>query len=237
MGAAGADLPDPVSPRSTGARVNAGTAAFSGGVSRSAGRLRSRVGEPIGPWGFAGVAVASFGGPLALAALNAPSIVADAGDSAGLAMLAAAVAFTAPLAIWLRYSRHISSPGGLYAFVEAAAGRRVALAQAAIWTVSYVLYLIYTTVQIVYDLLPTVVPGERRYQTLLALLIPIAIVGVMLAGRPATLIVIGLIAVGQLALAGILDGLTITHVSTPAWRSLAHRRGQLALWVAKRATP
>jgi hypothetical protein len=81
----------------------------------------------------------------ALAAQNAPSIAAGASASAGLAMLAAAIVFTVPLAIWLRYSHHISSSGGLYAFVEAAAGRRVALVQAAIWTFSYVLYLIYTT--------------------------------------------------------------------------------------------
>jgi len=30
--------------------------------------------QPIGQWGFTGVAVASLGGPLALAALYAPSI-------------------------------------------------------------------------------------------------------------------------------------------------------------------
>ena len=84
-------------------------------------------------------------------------------------MLAAAVVFVAPLAIWLRYSSHVSSSGGLYAFVEAAAGRRVALVQAAHLDFSYRCISIYTTVQIVYDLLPEVVPGERRYQTLLAL--------------------------------------------------------------------
>jgi hypothetical protein len=78
------------------------------------------------------------------------------------------------------------------------------------------LYLLYTTVQIVYDLLPNVLPGERQYQTLLTLLIPIALAGVMIAGRGPTLIVTGLIAAGQLALAGILDGVTIAHVSTPA---------------------
>jgi hypothetical protein len=50
----------------------------------------------------------------------------------------------------------------------------------------------------------------------LALLIPIAIAGVMIAGRAIALIVIGLIAAGQLALAGVLDGLTIAHLSTPA---------------------
>jgi amino acid transporter len=173
-------------------------------------------GRPIGPWAFAAVAVTSFGGPLALAALIAPGVVADAGASAGLAMLAAVVVFTVPLAIWLRYSRHVNSAGGLYAFVEAAAGRKVALVQAAIWIVSYVLYLLYTTVQIVYDLLPEVIPAERRYQTLLALLIPVTLAAVMIAGRRATLLFTGVLAAGQLALAGALDGVTIAHVSTPA---------------------
>ena len=39
------------------------------------------------------------------------------------------------------------------------------------WTLSYLLYIVYTTIQIVYDLLPQVLPGEARYQTLLALAI------------------------------------------------------------------
>jgi hypothetical protein len=173
------------------------------------------LGRPIGWWAFAGVAVASLGGPLALAALSAPGLVADATDSAGLAMLLAVVLFTAPLVIWLRFARHISSSGGLSAFVEAAAGRPVALVQAAVWIVSYLLYLPYTTVQIVYDVLPGVLPGERGYQTLLALLIPIALAGVMIAGRTMALIVIGAIAAGQLALAGVLDGVTVAHLTTP----------------------
>ena len=131
-------------------------------------------------------------------------------------MLAAAAVFTIPLAIWLRYSRHIASSGGLYAFVEAAAGRQVALAQAAIWIVSYFLYLVYTTVQIVYNVLPSAIPGERGYQTLLALAIPVAIAGVMIAGRAAALIALGVVAAGQVALAGVLDGVTLAHISTPA---------------------
>lgn len=200
-----------------GARVRAGTgtpeALATGGAARGLGPAHAR---PISPLAFAGVAVASFGGPLALAALAAPGLVADAADSAGVAMLAAAVVFTVPLALWLRYSRHVNGSGGLYGFVEAAAGRRVALAQAAIWTFSYLLYIVYTTVQIVYDLLPSVVPGVGRFQTVLALGIPVAIVAVMLAGRAAALLVLGVIAAGQLALAGILDGVTLAHVSTPA---------------------
>jgi amino acid transporter len=196
-----------------GARNGAGTppvAAFGPGDATASGSER-----PIGQWAFAGVAIASFGGPLALAALIAPGLAAGAPGSAGLEMVVAVVVFAAPLAIWLRYSRHINGPGGLYAFVEAAAGRKVALAQAAIWITSYLLYVVYTTVQIVYDVLPGVLPGERRHQTLLLLLIPVAIAAVMIAGRAAALLVIGLIAFGQLALAGILDGVTLAHVSTP----------------------
>jgi fumarate reductase subunit D len=203
-----------ISQPSAGARVRAGTGVVNL-AERSAGQVRPGPGPAIGPLAFAGFAVASFGGPLALAALSAPGTLDDAAGSAGLAMLAAVAVFAFPLVIWLRYARHINSSGGLYAFVEAAAGRRVALAQAAIWTFSYLLYIVYTTVQIVYDLLPAIFPGERHYQSLLALLIPIAVAGVMIAGRAAALIVIGVIAAGQLVLAGILDGVTVANLSTP----------------------
>lgn len=202
-----------MSKQSLGARASAGTAAADG-VGVAVGHRRPAE-RPIGPWAFNGVVVSSFG-TLGLAALFVPTTIGGAGASAGLATLAGIVAFLLPIAIWLRYSEHISSSGGLYAFVEAAAGRRVALVQAAAWTISYFLYLVYTTVQIVYDLLPAVLPGERRYQTLLALAIPVALAAVMLAGRATALAVIGLMAVGQLALAGVLDGITIGHIAAPA---------------------
>jgi len=201
-----------VSEATAGARARAGTSVLrSGGLPRA----RREAVPPLHPWAFLGFAVASFGGPLALAASGAPGLAAEAGSSSGLAMLAGAVVFLVPLAIWLRYSREISGSGGLYAFVEAAAGRRVALVQAAIWTFSYLLYVVYTTVQIVYDLLPSVIPGVGRYQTVLALAIPVALVTVMLAGRAAAFLVVGVIAAGQLALAAILDGVTLAHISTP----------------------
>ena len=171
---------------------------------------------PVGQWAFAGVAVTAFGGPLALAALYAPSIAGGAASSAGLAMVAAAVAFGLPLAVWLGYARHVSSSGGLYAFTEAAAGPRVALAQASVWALSYLLYLVYTTAQIVYDTLPAVLPGEVRYQSLLEVVIPVVLAGVMIAGRRAALAVIGLIAAGQLALAAALSGVTLANVPLPA---------------------
>jgi hypothetical protein len=193
--------------------------------------------RPLGPWALAGVAVASFGGPLALAALNAPLIAGGAISSAGLSMVLAVAAFGFPLAIWFGYARHISSAGGLYAFTEAAAGRRVALVQACVWAFSYLLYVVYTTAQIVYDLLPAVLPGERRYQTVLEVAIPVVLAGVMIAGRGVALLVIGLIAVGQLALAATLSGVTLANVTTPASSfgtsapagSLAIAGGQTAL--------
>jgi hypothetical protein len=191
--------------RAAGDAVTAGAAASPGGAAR-----------PIGQWAFAGVAVASFGGPLALAALYAPSIAAGAASSAGLTMVAAAIAFAFPLAIWLGYARQVSSSGGLYAFTEAAAGPRVALAQAALWALSYLLYLVYTTAQIVYDTLPAVLPAEVRYQTLLEVVIPVMLAGVMIAGRRAALAVIGLIAAGQFALAAALSGVTLANVPLTA---------------------
>ena len=144
---------------------------------------RAQPNEPIRPVAFLGVAIVSFGGPLALAALYAPTIVADASASAGLVTVSAAVVFGVPLLVWLRYSRHVATSGGLYGFVEAAAGRRVALAQAALWTASYLLYLLYTTASIVYDILPVVLPGVGPYQPLVEVALPLVLAAVMLAGR------------------------------------------------------
>jgi len=183
---------------------------------RLAAQPSGGLGAPIGRWAIAGVAVTSLGGPLALAALNAPGIVADATSSAGLAMLAAAVAFGLPLWLWLDYSRDVSGPGGLYDFTRAAAGQRVALVQAGLWIVSYVLYLMYTTAQIVYDTLPAVLPGEVRYQTLLEVVIPVVLAAVMIAGRAVALLVIGALAAGQLILAAVVGGLTVANIATPA---------------------
>jgi amino acid transporter len=191
--------------------------------------------RPLGPWALAGVAVASFGGPLALAALNAPSIAGGAVSSAGLSMVLAAAAFGFPLAVWFGYARHVSSSGGLYAFTEAAAGRRVALVQACVWAFSYLLYVVYTTAQIVYDLLPVVLPGEKRYQSVLEVAIPVVLAGVMIAGRRVALLVIGLIAVGQLALAVSLSGVTLANVSTPASSSARPRRP--GRWPSRAARP
>ncbi len=172
--------------------------------------------RPIGSWAFMGFAITSFGGPLALAALFGPGVVAGASGAAGLAMLGGVVVFAFPMAIWLRYSREIASSGGLYSFTEAAAGRPVALVQAGLWIISYLLYVLYTTTQIVYDTLPAVFPHVGPYQPALEIAIPVALAGVMVAGRGTALVVIGLIAAGQLAIAAALGGLTVAHLNTPA---------------------
>ena len=167
--------------------------------------------RPIGSIAFLGVAITSLGGPLALAALYAPTIVADASASAGLVAVAGALVFGFPLLVWLRYAQQINTSGGLYSFVEAAAGRRVASVQAGLWIASYLLYLTYTTASIVYDTLPAVLPGVRGYQPLLEVAIPVLLAAVMLAGRAVTLVVIGALAAGQLLLVGALAGVSIAH--------------------------
>ncbi|MGH3508604.1 MAG: hypothetical protein ACRDPI_00050 [Nocardioidaceae bacterium] len=178
-------------------------------------------GTPIGAVAFLGVVIVSLGGPLALAALYAPSIVADASASAGLVMVAAAVVFGVPLLVWLRYSREVATPGGLFGFVEAAAGRRAALVQGWLWVASYLLYVVYTTASIVYDTLPAVLPGIRPYRPLVEVLLPIVLAVVMLAGRAVTLAVIGLLAAGQMILVVVLAAITIGHDS-PASSFGAH---------------
>ncbi len=87
--------------------------AATGGAAATTGAAAApgRAARPLGQWAYTGVAVTSFGGPLALAALLA---------------------------------------------------------------LSYLLYIVYTTAQVVYDTLPAVLPGERRYQALLKVVAPLA---------------------------------------------------------------
>jgi amino acid transporter len=160
---------------------------------------------------FLGAVVASIGGPLALVALYLPGAAGDALPVSGLAAALAVLVFVAPLAIWLGFSERIASAGGLAAFVEAAAGRRVARIQAVIWTVSYFLYLPYTVTYIVYDLLAPVFPGLVPYRAWLELLLPVAIALLALAPLAASLGALALVAVGQLAVVGVLGGLVYSH--------------------------
>jgi hypothetical protein len=168
-------------------------------------------GGPVSPLLFVGFAVASIGGPLTLPTLL-PAVAGDGVDSAALVVLLALAIFSVPLAIWLAYSRRIAGPGGLTAFVDAAAGRKVALAHGWIWTIAYFLYLPYTVTFVVYDLLAPVFPGIAPYRGSLELAIPVAIV--LLALAPLRVALVGLAALGaaQLVFLPVLGGVALAHV-------------------------
>lgn len=162
------------------------------------GRPPVEAGAPVSLPLFVGFTVVATGGPLALAALNVPGAVATR-RSIGLVVVLAVVAFSAPLAVWYRYSERIVSAGGLYAFVEAAVGRRAALAQGAVWIVSYGLYLPYTVTYVVYDLLPAVFPGVGPHRRLLEVTVPLAVTAVAVMRVRAMLAVAAALAAGQAA--------------------------------------
>jgi amino acid transporter len=166
----------------------------------------------ISPALFAGAAVASIGGPLALVALYVPGALGDAVRSSGLTVVLAVAVFLAPLAAWLRYSRRIVSAGGIVAFVEAAAGRRVAQLHAVIWSISYFLYLPYTVTYVVYDVLAVVFPGIDPYRASLELLLPVAIVLLVLAPVFVALALLSLAAVIQIVLVVVLGAITYSNV-------------------------
>lgn len=159
---------------------------------------------------FAGFAVAAIGGPLALPSLL-PGVAGDAISSAGLVVLLALLLFLAPLAIWLSFSRRVVSPGGLSAFVGAAAGRRTAVAHGWIWAFSYFLYLPFTVTFVVYDVLAPVFPGIEPYRSALELLLPVAVVGAVLAPLRWCLAGLGVLAAAQLVLLVVLAAVTLSH--------------------------
>jgi len=161
---------------------------------------------------FVGFAVASIGGPLALANFLPGTAGEDAIGSAGLVVALAVAVFAAPLTLWLVYSRRVVSPGGLTAFVDAAAGRPAALVHGWIWAFAYFLYLPYTITFVVYDVLPPVFPGIVPYRWVLELFFPVAIVVLVLA--PLRLALVSLLVVGlaQLVLLLVLGGITLGHV-------------------------
>jgi len=166
----------------------------------------------VPPLLFGGFTVSAIGGPLALAALFAP---AAAGDAPALSTLIGVALFTAPLAIWVGYSRRVASAGGLAAFVESASSRPLALVQAGIWTVSYFLYLPYTVTYVVYDVLAVVFPGIAPERSALELLLPLGIVAAVLAPLGALLRVVFAFAIVQLGLVLALAGLMLANVGLP----------------------
>ena len=144
--------------------------------------------------------------------------------SSGLATVIAIVAFSAPIAVWVLYSRRIASTGGLTAFVQEAAGTRVARVQAAIWAVSYALYLPFTVTDVVYDHLPTVFPGLTGWRTELELALPVAITALVLLRVTVALVLLLVSAVVQLGLLLALGVIELSNAAQPA-HSLARHVG------------
>ncbi|HEY2869867.1 MAG TPA: hypothetical protein VGJ11_10165 [Gaiellales bacterium] len=174
---------------------------------------------------FAGFALSCVGGPLALAALYLPDAVGSRAIPAmGLIVAAGAALFAFPLLIWWRYSGEIASCGGLYTFVERAAGRRVALVHGAIWTFSYFLYLPFTVTYLVYDQLPESFPGMTPYQTALQIALPVAIAAAILLAERLVFVLVAVIAVLQACLTLVLAGVVTRHagVHPAAFRIHAH---------------
>jgi hypothetical protein len=200
-------------------------------VPASPGEAAARTLSPVL---FAGLAVGSIGGPLALLSLF-PGAVGDGIESAGLVVALSLVAFAAPLAIWLSYSKRVVSRGGLSAFVAAAAGRRAALAHGWIWAVAYFLYLPYTVTYVVYDILPPVFPGITPYRASLELVLPVVLVLIALAPVRAVLAGVAALAASQLVALLVLAGVMFAHVpsvsfaGTPTLDATGRGAGNAAL--------
>ena len=171
----------------------------------------SRSAGGFSPLLFVGVAIASIGGPIALANFLPAAAGDDGIESAGLVVLLALAVFAAPLTIWLVYSRRVVSPGGLTAFVQAAAGRPTALVQGWIWALAYFLYLPYTVTFVVYDVLAPMFPGIVPYRWVLELLLPVAIVVLVLAPLRWALVALLVVGLAQLVLLLVLGGVTLAN--------------------------
>jgi hypothetical protein len=182
------------------------------------GRALTRPGAespPLSAGLFVGFAAASIGGPLALLTLL-PGTIGEGVDSAGLVVALALVVFAVPLGIWLAYSSSVLSPGGLSAFVQAAAGRRLALAHGWVWALAYFLYLPYTVTFVVYDLLEPVFPGLHDYRAALELVLPVALVAIVFAPVRGVVAGLGLLAAAQIVLLLVVAGLEFSHTGAPA---------------------
>ncbi len=159
--------------------------------------------RPLPPLVLIGFALAGTS-PVALVAVTLSGATGLALRLLVPATTVALVFFLAPLAVWLGYSRSIAAQGGLFAFVERAAGRPLALVQGWVWTLSYVLYLPYTVTYIVYYLMPYVWPISVVQARVLEVALAAAIcVLVLLAERAALYALAALSAVQAAALVAL----------------------------------
>jgi hypothetical protein len=172
-------------------------------------------GRPIPRPIFYGIAIAAVGGPLSLAAFNVPQALGDQMSSSGLLVLIGIAAFAFPVIVWRRYAEKIASPGGLFSFVRAATGERVAVVQGLIWTVSYFLYLPATVAYVVYEVLPVGFPRVSGFAIWLELGIPIVLVLAFAVSPLASLAGVAVLGVAQVVLVGVLAAAPVTRRLPP----------------------
>ena len=176
---------------------------------------------------LAGFAFSAIGGPLALTALLIPDAAGAQGiSSIGLITVAGVALFAAPMLVWWRYSGEIASSGGLYTFVERAAGRRIALAHGAAWILSYFLYLPFTVTALVYDQIPESFPGIRGHQAVIEIAVPFAVVAAVILAERGVMGLMLVSAVVQLGLVLALGAIVLHHsgAGASAFRSHAPAR-------------
>jgi hypothetical protein len=171
---------------------------------------------PVPPVLFVGLTVAATGGPLALAALYVPGLLGDAKSSAGLVAFLGVALFVPAIVVWLSYSRHVVGPGGLTSFVESAVGRPVALVQAGLWVLSYLLYLVYTVTYVAYDLLPSMFPSTASVRPLAQVGAAVAVTAVALVPVRHALVVLTAVALAQLVLVGALVVVSLGSLGAPS---------------------
>lgn len=163
-----------------------------------------------------GLAIASVGGPLSLAAVLIPQTVSGFAGSSTLVVIAASLVFIFPLIVWIRFAKEIASSGGLYSYVAAAVGKWPARVQGTAWIVSYFLYLPSTVAFVLYEILPVAFPGVDPWRPWLLVGIPLVIVLALRfsrAGLFGTTAVVGIIQVGLvIALAAV----EINHAGAPS---------------------
>ena len=180
--------------------------------------VASAPGGQIGPLSFLLLTVTATGGPLALAVLYVPGVLGEeTRGSAGVVAVLGAALFVPPLLVWLRYSRVVRGPGGLTAFVAAGVGTGIARVQAGLWVLSYLLYLVYTSTYVAYDIAPAVSGSTGgAVRPVAQMLTAVIVIGVAMLPLRRSMPVLSVLAVGQLVLLGALVAVEISQRSPVA---------------------
>ncbi len=146
-----------------------------------------------------------------LVAVYLPGVLGDARGSAGRVALLGIAMFVPVIVVWRSYSADVVGPGGLYAFVRAGAGKYVAWLQAALWVVSYLLYLVYTATYLAYDVMPAAFGWGPSSRPVAQVLVAVVVAAVALLPLRHALTAVAVLAITQLVL--------VAGLAVAAWRA------------------